>query len=429
MHIGMTKQNLLYTAAAAATASKSPMSLPGMTFVPPTKPLDEAPKKAAPVQHENQSQHLFDNVPESFETLPVAAAAAMLDSQDDYTRSGQSAPKAVIMTQETQASRRWEPASDDYAKPKDDTVHSTWNTVTDSRQDDSDYHQHHQHQVLETTKIDFDERIPEIHCSLCVPPPHQPTPEPMAHYYSPTNRPINVRRKTPVSQVFDAPINSLWKNKFGTFNQLQSEIANTLAYSDDNVVVSAPTGAGKTAVFEMAMARFFQVDLQHNNGGGVNNNNRGPRRMQISKQRKIVYVSPSKALCEERFEDWSTRTTAMQLGIEVALITGDGDPGEAFRDLASAHLILTTPEKWDSLTRKWTENFFLFGCVKLFLIDEVHLLADSGRGCCLESVVCRMKGIQRVSRKVQVTPADIETCRYEAALCGSSNCRLVVPLF
>jgi ATP-dependent DNA helicase HFM1/MER3 len=180
-------------------------------------------------------------------------------------------------------------------------------------------------------------------------------------------------------------------------------------------VVSAPTGAGKTAVFEMAMARFFSVDLQHNNTAG-NSSGRGGHRIQVSKQRKMVYVSPSKALCEERFEDWSTRLAAMQLGIEVAVITGDGDPSEAFRDLASAHLILTTPEKWDSLTRRWTENFFLFGCVKLFMIDEVHLLADSSRGCCLESVVCRMKGIQRAARKVQSTPADIETSRYEDQL-------------
>jgi hypothetical protein len=263
---------------------------------------------------------------------------------------------------------------------------------------------------LKATMFDSEVRNPEIHSSFCTPPQHRPMPEPMVHYYSPSNRPVRDRKNIPVSQIFDAPVNTLWKSKFDTFNQLQSEIVNTLAYSDDNIVVSAPTGAGKTAVFEMAMARFFSVDLQHNNAAG-NSSGRGHQRVQVSKQRKMVYVSPSKALCEERFEDWSTRLAAMQLGIEVAVITGDGDPSEAFRDLASAHLILTTPEKWDSLTRRWTENFFLFGCVKLFMIDEVHLLADSSRGCCLESVVCRMKGIQRAARKVQSTPADIETSR------------------
>jgi ATP-dependent DNA helicase HFM1/MER3 len=42
-----------------------------------------------------------------------------------------------------------------------------------------------------------------------------------------------------------------------SFNHMQSEMANVLANSDDNVIVSAPTGAGKTALFEMAMARLF----------------------------------------------------------------------------------------------------------------------------------------------------------------------------
>jgi hypothetical protein len=294
-----------------------------------------------------------------------------------------------------------------------ESAYSGWNASLDSSQASSGGDGHEEN--LKATMFDSEVRNPEIHSSFCTPPPHRPMPEPMVHYYSPSNRPVSDRKNIPVSQIFDAPVNTLWKSKFDTFNQLQSEIVNTLAYSDDNIVVSAPTGAGKTAVFEMAMARFFSVDLQHNNTAG-NSSGRGGHRIQVSKQRKMVYVSPSKALCEERFEDWSTRLAAMQLGIEVAVITGDGDPSEAFRDLASAHLILTTPEKWDSLTRRWTENFFLFGCVKLFMIDEVHLLADSSRGCCLESVVCRMKGIQRAARKVQSTPADIETSRYEDQL-------------
>ena len=116
-----------------------------------------------------------------------------------------------------------------------------------------------------------------------------------------------------------------------------------------------------------------------------------------------MYISPSKALCEERLNDWSTRLLAMKLGLNVALVTGDGDPSDAFRDLVSAHLVLTTPEKWDSLTRRWTENFILFASFKLVLIDEIHLLADESRGWCLESVLCRMKTIQRAAAKIEIS--------------------------
>jgi ATP-dependent DNA helicase HFM1/MER3 len=154
----------------------------------------------------------------------------------------------------------------------------------------------------------------------------------------------------------------------------------------------------------MAMGRFFAKDLEsfcHRRGTSS----------KISKSRKIVYLSPSKALCEERYKDWNTRLIGMDLGIVVAVVTGDGDPSESFRDIATSHLILTTPEKWDSVTRRWTENFFLFATVKLFMIDEVHLIADENRGCCLESIVCRMKTIHRAACNAKFTEEDIARSR------------------
>ena len=229
--------------------------------------------------------------------------------------------------------------------------------------------------------------------------------EPIVHYFSLRNRPLNCRKAIPVTQIFSPPISLLWKNKFDCFNQVQSEIANMLAYSDDNVVISAPTGAGKTAVFEMTMARFFAADLQATPPG----QNETPM---ISKRRKIVYIAPSKALCEERFADWSKRLSAMNIGIEMAVVTGDGDPSDALHDVATSHFILSTPEKWDSLTRRWTEKFYLFASVKLFLVDEVHLIADESRGCCLEAIVCRMKAIQRAAAQVNVTEEEIAASSY-----------------
>jgi ATP-dependent DNA helicase HFM1/MER3 len=100
------------------------------------------------------------------------------------------------------------------------------------------------------------------------------------------------------------------------------------------------------------------------------------------------------------------------LRLEVACVTGDGDPGEAFRDIAAAHLILTTPEKWDSVTRRWTENFYLLASVKLVLVDEIHLVADKSRGACLESVLNRLKIIAHVAQQVHTTPETIATSSY-----------------
>lgn len=45
-----------------------------------------------------------------------------------------------------------------------------------------------------------------------------------------------------------------------------------------------------------------------------------------------------------------------------------------------ARVFVSTPEKWDTLTRRWMENSWLLSNLKLVLIDEVHILNEPGRG-------------------------------------------------
>ncbi|CAM9511727.1 unnamed protein product, partial [Hapterophycus canaliculatus] len=65
---------------------------------------------------------------------------------------------------------------------------------------------------------------------------------------------------------------------FQNFNAVQSALYQTVAKTDRNIVVSAPTGCGKTVVLEMAIAR-----LLHESAMSLGN-------------RKIIYVSPIKVL-------------------------------------------------------------------------------------------------------------------------------------
>ena len=51
-------------------------------------------------------------------------------------------------------------------------------------------------------------------------------------------------------------------------------------------------------------------------------------------------------------------------------------------------MLVTTPEKWDLVTRKSTSDMALAQLVKLLIIDEVHLLYDD-RGSVLEALVAR----------------------------------------
>eukprot|EP00554_Chaetoceros_debilis_P010508 CAMPEP_0194110528 /NCGR_PEP_ID=MMETSP0150-20130528/9767_1 /TAXON_ID=122233 /ORGANISM="Chaetoceros debilis, Strain MM31A-1" /LENGTH=1867 /DNA_ID=CAMNT_0038799741 /DNA_START=175 /DNA_END=5775 /DNA_ORIENTATION=- len=244
----------------------------------------------------------------------------------------------------------------------------------------------------------WQKEAPLIDPSFYKPPPYRAKAEPFIHNLNPQNRPIPERRMIPVTDMFPLchiPMANLWKNEFHSFNNMQSELAQVLVHSDDNVVVSAPTGAGKTCVFEMAMGRLFVNDCSRSIGNGATSTCQA-----IPNDRKIVYISPSKALLSQRFADWTKRLADVDPTIECVVVTGDASVSshtKSFQSVASAHIILTTPEKWDSMTRKWTDHLYLIGSVKLLLMDEVHLLGDESRGGCLEAIICRMKTVQRAA--------------------------------
>lgn len=91
-----------------------------------------------------------------------------------------------------------------------------------------------------------------------------------------------------------------------------------------------------------------------------------------------------KSLCEERLVDWHKKFSSF--GLNCISVTGDSDNVD-FQSLCNHNLVITTPEKWDSLTRKWKDNVQLVNMVKLFMIDEVHLLNEDNRGATLEAIV------------------------------------------
>lgn len=131
---------------------------------------------------------------------------------------------------------------------------------------------------------------------------------------------------------------------FQLFNAVQSKCYQDIFTSDDNLVVSAPTGSGKTVILEMAICKLllgFKSD-----------------------QYKIVYMAPTKSLCSERQRDWQAKFASLDL--QCAELTGDTDHAQ-LRHVQHSSIIITTPEKWDSMTRKWKDHARLMQLVKLFL--------------------------------------------------------------
>ncbi|KFW04798.1 putative ATP-dependent DNA helicase HFM1, partial [Eurypyga helias] len=145
-----------------------------------------------------------------------------------------------------------------------------------------------------------------------------------------------------------------------------------LLYTDRNFVICAPTGSGKTAMLELAITRLLmESPLPWLNI-------------------KVVYMAPIKALCSQRFDDWKEKFGP--IGLSCKELTGDTVVDDLF-EIHHAHVIITTPEKWDSMTRRWRDNSIV-QLVRLFLIDEVHVIKDESRGATLEVVVSRMKTVQ-----------------------------------
>ncbi|KAF9482801.1 P-loop containing nucleoside triphosphate hydrolase protein [Pholiota conissans] len=160
--------------------------------------------------------------------------------------------------------------------------------------------------------------------------------------------------------------------KFGVFNAVQSSCFDEVMNCDNNLVVSAPTGSGKTILFELGLIRMLEKSKN------------------MRKMFKCVYVAPTKALCSERFQDWVAKFEPM--GLKCCELTGDTVVigNNAWSEAKNATIIVTTCEKWDSLTRNWFEHEQLLSQIQLFLVDEVHILNES-RGSTLEVVISRMK--------------------------------------
>ena len=73
-------------------------------------------------------------------------------------------------------------------------------------------------------------------------------------------------------------------------------------------------------------------------------------------------------------------------GIKVREYTGDMSLTK--REIEATQMLVTTPEKWDVLTRKRTQDVELMNKIKLLILDEIHLLQDN-RGAVIEALVAR----------------------------------------
>ncbi|XP_004299306.1 PREDICTED: activating signal cointegrator 1 complex subunit 3 [Fragaria vesca subsp. vesca] len=168
----------------------------------------------------------------------------------------------------------------------------------------------------------------------------------------------------PVTSLGNSTYEALYK--FSHFNPIQTQTFHVLYHTDNNVLLGAPTGSGKTISAELAMLHLFntQPDM------------------------KVIYIAPLKAIVRERMNDWRKRLVS-QLGKKMVEMTGDYTPD--LMAILSADIIISTPEKWDGISRNWHSRTYVKK-VGLMILDEIHLLG-ADRGPILEVIVSRMRYI------------------------------------
>ena len=204
-------------------------------------------------------------------------------------------------------------------------------------------------------------------------------------------------------EIYDLlnPITRDWfKKKFKNFSPPQTFAVKEI-HNRNNILVSAPTGSGKTLTAFLSILNEL-----------INLSEKG----ELEDKVYCIYISPLKALANDVEKNLLEPLKEMaelaeqNFGIRVALRTGDTTAYERTKMLTKApHIMVTTPE---SLALMLVAPKFraLLKDVKWTIIDEIHALASNKRGTHLALSIERLQNLAgvftRIGLSATVAPLD-----------------------
>ncbi|CAI5719859.1 unnamed protein product [Peronospora effusa] len=187
-------------------------------------------------------------------------------------------------------------------------------------------------------------------------------------------------------------------NGMESLNRVQSKMFSAAFETSENLLLCAPTGAGKTNVAMLTILHEV-MKAQDPETGKIDLNSF-----------KIVYVAPMKALVQEVVLNLSARLSSAY-DIQVRELSGDQNLSR--EQLFNTQIIVTTPEKWDIITRKSGDDRTYTQLVRLVIIDEIHLLHDT-RGPVLEALVARtIRNVEATQQMVRLVGLSATLPNYE----------------
>lgn len=192
---------------------------------------------------------------------------------------------------------------------------------------------------------------------------------------------------------------------FEEFNEPQSEVIPHVT-EDKNIVVSFPTASGKTVIAEAVFSHA------------------------LSCGKKCVYVSPFKALSNEKHESWKNTTLSSK-----GIVVSTSDYSVKSDEFRKSSLLLFTMESFDSKTRSIAHQNWLKE-VGVLVLDEAHMIGSVGRGDKLEMALmrytllnpdCRLVLLSATMPNAQQLSDWVKRLNGKDTLCFESNWRPVQP--
>ncbi|KJP87696.1 hypothetical protein AK88_02591 [Plasmodium fragile] len=160
---------------------------------------------------------------------------------------------------------------------------------------------------------------------------------------------------------------------FRYFNPIQTQMFHATFHTDENILLGAPTGSGKTVIGELCILR----NLLHH------------------EREKSVYICPMKAIVNERYKNWASKFKNL---LNKNIIELTGDKNENKENILDSDIIICTPEKLDVISRNWKNKKFMQN-VNLIIFDEIHLLGQENRGGVIEILINRFKHMEQYLNK------------------------------
>ena len=205
-------------------------------------------------------------------------------------------------------------------------------------------------------------------------------------------------------QLF-APDTALWFHEtLGIPTPVQETSWPAIA-AGSHVLVSAPTGTGKTlSAFLVFLDRMKQLAAEGS----------------LQQELYLIYVSPLKSLAADIRENLHRPLAGIgaESSVHVSIRTGDTTPKERRQMIRKPpHILITTPESlYLLLTSKTGQNMLC--TAKTVIIDELHALIDTKRGAHLMLSLARLDilcnaPLQRIGLSATIAPLSL-AARYLA---------------